>query len=265
MRDRQVARKSCAGNLPDVIQHRMNVDGFFVNGALIPEDFHAVDEIANAIRFLGDEVGERPVFLGRARFQQLRRAPDPRKRIFDFMGQHRRHRGDRAGRAPVRELPLDHGGHAALLHHDQHMILVLGEQRSENIDRSRRLIGGAEIDFVFVDGSPRLPHLVCKGRKRVGECQHRVQCTLFKQRFAYAEKHLGGEVCEDDAIFTVDDEENMRETLDKRFEIKRLGVGGSLFPGLPPAGHRVKQSGLVRRLRRWKSPACIKTCPNARH
>ena len=123
-----MARKSRARDLPDMIQHRVNIDGLFVNRALVPEHLHAVDEIADTVGLLGDEVSERAVFLGGARLQELRRAPNSRKRIFDFVSQHRRHRGNRTGGAPVRELPLDHGGHAALLHHDKNVIQVLGEE-----------------------------------------------------------------------------------------------------------------------------------------
>ncbi len=119
LRDRQMTGKSGARNLPDVVQYRVNIDGLFMNRALISEDLHAVDESADAIGFFGDEVGEGPVFLGRACLQQLRRAPYPRKRIFDFMSQYGRHGGDGTGSAPMRELPLDHGRHAALLHHEQ--------------------------------------------------------------------------------------------------------------------------------------------------
>ena len=75
LRDRQMTRKSCAGNLPDMIQHGVNVDGFLMNRTLIPEDLHAVDEIADAIRFLGDEVSKRAVFLRGSRLQAV--APRP--------------------------------------------------------------------------------------------------------------------------------------------------------------------------------------------
>ena len=93
LRDRQMTRESGAGYLADVIENSVNVDRFFMNGTLIAEDFHAVDEIADAIRFLRDEASERAVFLRCPRLQELRRAPDPRKRIFDFMSQHGGHGG----------------------------------------------------------------------------------------------------------------------------------------------------------------------------
>ena len=104
----------------------------------------------------------------------------------------------------------------------------------------------AEIDFVFVDGAPRQPHLIGKSRERVGVSQHRMQCTFFEQRFAYAEKHLSGKIRKNNAIFAVDDKNDVRETLDQRLEIERPGALGHLFPGLPPGAHRIKQTGFAR-------------------
>ena len=122
------------------------------------------------------------------------------------MGQHRCHGGNRTGGAPVRELPLNHGSHASLLHHHKHMVLIFREQRSKNINRAMWFIRGAKIDFIFVDCAARYPHLIRKGRQRIGKCQHGVQCTFFQQCFAYAEKHLSSKVRKNDAIFAIDDE-----------------------------------------------------------
>ena len=214
-----------------------------MNRALVPEHLHAVDEIADAVRLFGDEVSERPVFLGGARLQELRGASNARKRIFDFVGQHCRHRGNRTGGAAVRKLTLDHGGHAALLHHDKNVIQILGEERGENIDRPIRDFRRSEIDFVFIEGSARDPDLIRERRERIGVRQHRVQCTFFKQRFADAEKYLSGEIRKNNAIVAVDDENDVRKTLNKRLEIKRICASGVPFSYLSPASHRVKQMG----------------------
>ena len=143
----------------------------------------------------------------------------------------------------MRELPLDHCGHAALLHHDKNVIQVLGEEGRENIDRPIRDFRRSEIDFVFVDGSARHSDLVRERSERIGVRQHRVQCTFFKQRFADAEKNLSGEIRKDDAILAVDDENDVRKTLNKRLEIKRICAFGVLFSCLSPASHRVEQIG----------------------
>ena len=94
----------------------------------------------------------------------------------------------------MRELPLDHDGHAALLHHDKNVIQILGQERREDIDRPIRDFRRPEIDLVFVEGSARHPDLIRERRERIGVRQHRVQCTFFKQRFADAEKYLSGEI-----------------------------------------------------------------------
>ena len=99
--------------------------GSLLHRPLVAEHLHAVDEIADAAGFVDDELGERPVFLGGARFEELSRAPDAGKRVLDLMGEHRRHGGDGARGAPVRELPLDHIGHAALLQHEHDEIALL--------------------------------------------------------------------------------------------------------------------------------------------
>ena len=108
-----------------MVEHGVDVHGLLAQRPLVAEDLHAVHEIADAAGFVDDELGQRPVFFGRTRFEQLGRAPDAGQRVFDLMRHHRGHGGDGARGSPVRQLPLDHVSHAALLQHQHHQIALL--------------------------------------------------------------------------------------------------------------------------------------------
>ena len=219
---------------------------FLLNGPLVAEHLHAVDEVADAVRFVGDELRQRPVLFRGADFEELRGAPDARKRVLDFVGEHRRHGRHRARGAAMGELPLDHGGHAALLDHEEDMIAVLGERRGEDIDRAMRLVGKDQIEFVLVNGAARHPHLICEGGKRIGAGEDGMQCPLFKQCLAYIEKDLGGKIRENDAIGAIDNENDVRKALHERLEIERSRSVGQQFPLRSFARtHRVEQSGFI--------------------
>ncbi len=143
----------------------------------------------------------------------------------------------------MRELALDHRRHAALLDHQENVILILVKKRCEDVHRAPRLIGRAKIEFVFVDGAARRPHLVGQRGQRVRVCQHRVQCTFFQQRLADAEKDFGREIRKNDAIAAIGHKQDMGKALHERLEIERLRTLGGLSFGLSPGGHRIEQTG----------------------
>ena len=196
---------------------------------LVAEHLHAVDQIADAVGFVADELGERAV-LGRARsVQKLRRAANAGERVLDFMRQDRRHAGDRARRAPVGELALDHLRHAALLQHDDDMALIFRERRRR---RHRRALAGgirqAEIEGIFVDGGVGLANLRDQRQQRAGEGDEIVDLAAPQPIFADAEEHLGGKVHIDDAITGPQNQDRMRQRVEQ-------DIGGVLVTA-PPNG-----------------------------
>jgi hypothetical protein len=144
-----------------MIEHRMDIDRFARQRALVGEHFHLVDEVADAIGLGADQPGERAVVLRfERRLDQLRRAADARQRVLDLVGQHAGEAGDGAGRAAMGELAIELEGDRALLHQQDHRAGLLAQRRQLQVDDAfpagaRR----ADVHAVFIDRRLALAHL----------------------------------------------------------------------------------------------------------
>ena len=57
-------------------EHVVDVDGLLGERALVAEDLHAVDEIADALGLGADELGQRAVLVGEVLLEELGGAAD---------------------------------------------------------------------------------------------------------------------------------------------------------------------------------------------
>ena len=148
----------------------MDVHRLALQGTLVAEDLHAVDQFADAVGLGADQLGQSAVAIGALAFEQLRRAPDAGERVLDLVREHGGEAGDGARGAAMGELALDHLRHAALLEHDQHASRHLGDRTAVEIDELRRLEAErAEIDAIFVDRGAVSLHLLDESDQRAAE------------------------------------------------------------------------------------------------
>ena len=184
-----------SGDLLHMIEHVVNVDRLARDRPLVAEDLHAVDELADAVDFGADQLRQRAVEVGALVLDQLRSAPDAGERILDFMGKHRGKSRDRARRAAMGELTLDHLRHAPLLQHDQHASRRLWHRAAVKIDELRRIeTVRAEIDAVFVDVGFVALHLLDERDERTAEGDDVGELALAESRGAHLEEIFAGGV-----------------------------------------------------------------------
>ena len=97
-----------------MFEHTVNVDGPAID-RLLAEDFHAVDQVANSIGFVADEVGQFAVGRQHVGFEQLGGAANTGERVLDLVGQDRGHAADAAGGAPIGDLTIQRAGGRGVL------------------------------------------------------------------------------------------------------------------------------------------------------
>ena len=207
-----------------MIQHVVDVHRLALQGPLIAEDLHAVDQLADAVGLGADQLGQSAVGVGALAFQQLRRAPDAGERILDLMREHGGEAGHRACRAAMGELALDHLRHAALLQHDHDAAGHLGDGSAIEIDQLRRIEAErAEIDAVFVDRGAVALHLLDQRDQRAAEGHHVDERATAQNPGAHLKEIFGCCVGVFDGMPLADDEQRMRQSAEQRVGLDRLG------------------------------------------
>ncbi len=85
---------------PHAVEHLVNVHRRLVRHDLFGEGLHPIDQAADAIGLVDDELGQRRVLGRGAGLQKLRRSADTRQRVFDLVRQHaaKAHHGAQARR-----------------------------------------------------------------------------------------------------------------------------------------------------------------------
>ncbi len=169
----------------------MDVDRLALDRPLVAEDFHAVDELHDAIGLVADQPRQRAVVVVDRLLEKLRRAADAGQRIFDLVRQHGGKRDHRTRRAAMGELAIHLVGDGALLQHHHDMVRLLGQRRDVKIDQPvARIARRAEIDFVFVDGRAAPAHLLDQREQRAAERHEVAQQMAPQQRHRDLEKRL---------------------------------------------------------------------------
>ena len=148
-----VTGKARAGDFANAIEHFVNVHRCARQGAGVAEHFHPVDERADAIRFLADQLREFLLLVGRGIFEELRCAANSGQWIFDLMGEHCRHAMKRAYRAAVQQLPVQAMGKAAFLQDHEQDACAAGEWSHRDVDQALAMPRRRQIDVAFADGA----------------------------------------------------------------------------------------------------------------
>src|SRR4029077_8594578 len=82
--DLDVASEAVGGDLLHMVEYVMDVDRLSLQRALVAENLHAVDKLADAVGLRADQLRQRAVAIGAIGLKELRRAPDAGQRILDF-------------------------------------------------------------------------------------------------------------------------------------------------------------------------------------
>ena len=193
-------------------------------GRAVGERLHAVDQGADPVGLVADQPDQRPLVLGDAALQQLRRAADPRERVLDLVRQGRAQPGDRARAAAVRQLPVQPLRHRAGVQHDQVIAALLVERRHVQVDQMRFAAAEQQLDAVVGHAVAALADPADQIEQRAVERQQLGQRPALEHRPADAEQLLGGRVDEHDRERPVDREHGARHRVEDRSRV----AGGSV-------------------------------------
>ena len=119
--DAVVAGEAGLGDAADMLEHLVDVDRAALDRAGVAELLHPLDQGADPVGLVADQLDQRPVLLADGRLQELGGAADAGERVLDLVRQGRGEPGDRAGRAPVRDLLVEPAGDRAGVQHHQHV------------------------------------------------------------------------------------------------------------------------------------------------
>ncbi len=245
--DLDLAGEAGQRNLLHVIEHVVDVDRLPLQGPLVAENLHAVDQFADAVRLGADELGQGAVAVGTLAFEQLRRPPDAGERVLDLVSEHGGETGHRAGGAAMGELALDHLRHAALLEHDQHTPRHLRNRAAIKIDELRRLEAeGAQIDAVFVDRGAVPLHLLHESDEGTAEGDHVGERAAAQNARAHLEEIFRGGVGIFDGKPLADDKKRVGQRTEQRVGLDRLALENA-----PQVGFFGRAAQAVYPLRRW--------------
>ncbi len=128
--------------------------------ARVAEGFHAIDDAADAVSLVADELREVTLARGHRFFEQLRGTANSRQRIFDFMRQHRRHAMQRAHGATMQKLAVDALCETALLKRDEHSAVRLGNRRHDHVRDALAMLGRGEVHVALADARVALARLI---------------------------------------------------------------------------------------------------------
>ena len=184
------------GDLAHAIEHFVDVDRRARNGARVAERLHAIDQGADAIGLVADQLRERLVVLRAGFFEQLRRAANAGERILDLMRQHRRHAVHRANGAAMQELAVDALRQAALLKQDHDGAFRLGERRRDDVCDAFAISRRRQIDVALADRCVALARLRHELKQRTAERHEVGESLAQEQSRAAVEELFGGRIDE---------------------------------------------------------------------
>ena len=124
----------------------------------------------------------------------------------------------------MRQLPLDHLRHAALLQHQEHVARLFRQRSAVDIDELRA--GEArrrDLDAVLVDRRTRGLHLLDEAEQRTAEGDDLRNAAAHQSPSAHRVERLRGGIREYDRLIVGDDEDRMRQRAQQTFAVDDTG------------------------------------------
>ena len=187
-------REARLGHFAHAIEHFVDVDGRAGQRARIAERFHAVDQSADPMGLLADELCELLLVVEESLFQQLRRAANAGERILDLMRENGRHAVQRADGAAMGKLPIQALRKAPLLQRHKHRAVGLGDRRDDHVRHALAVPRCRKVDIVLADRGTALARLGDHLDERAGKGRDVREPLADQQSGAHVEKLLSGRV-----------------------------------------------------------------------
>ena len=116
-----LAGEAGRGDAAHMLEHLMDVDRAALDRRGVAELLHPLDQGADPVGLVADQLDQLLVVLADGRLQELGGAADAGERVLDLVRQGGGEPGHRAGRAPVRDLLVEPARHRAGVQHHQHV------------------------------------------------------------------------------------------------------------------------------------------------
>ena len=176
-------------------------------GGAAAQRLHLVDQLGDAIDFIGDQPGQRAVFFGQLAAQQLRRAANTGQRVLDFMRQH----FGRAQQGVVKPAGIfAHGIGRAGIMQGQHLPARRIDDRGDgNIQPPGAHANDRDVDLPRRDR--RFAVTQPLGEARFGKAQRIQQGTPQQTPQALAEELLGGGIGGGDGLPRFQQQDGQRQ------------------------------------------------------
>ena len=125
----------------------------------VAELLHPLDQGADPVGLVADQLDQRPVVLADRRLQELGGAADAGERVLHLVRQRRGEARHRAGRAPVRDLLVEPARHRAGVQHHEHVLRQLGHRAEMAVDADHLAAGQRQLDAIVGDRGARRLYL----------------------------------------------------------------------------------------------------------
>ncbi len=206
-----------------MVEHLVDVDRLARREGPVVEHFEAVDQGADAVGLVADELGERALVAAERRFQELGRAANARERIFHLVRQHGGHGRDRARGAAMGELAVDFLRDGLQVDRDHGRRRLFRDRRDLEVHGvvadARRL----DRDAIFEHGLAGGEDLVEQAEDRAVGRQVMAEAAAAQLRQAGAEELLGRQIGEQDLAVGPNHDNGVGERVQHRPALDRHG------------------------------------------
>ena len=193
----------------------MDVDGASLHRGRVAELLHAVDQGADAVGLVADQLDQRQIVLAHGRLQQLGGATDAGQGILHLMRQRGGQPRYRPGGTAVRDLLVEPTGHRAGMQHDQHMLREFRDRADMAVHRHRLAARQDQLDAIVRDRGAGGLYLPDESQYRRVRCDELGHAAARQDVPAGAEQLLGGGIGEAEAQSLVDGEHRAGNALEQ--------------------------------------------------
>ena len=217
----------------------MDVDRFPFGRGVVAEGLHAIDEPADTLGLVDDQLGQGLILGRRAGLQQLGGAADPGQRVLDLMGQHTAQADDRAQPGRIGP-PLC--AKAPASHMQGHQNGVVAQRRRGAVSLEGRMSEQGDLDRVFANPDTLVERAGDQGDQRRARRQCPGHPSTRQQPQSLAEQRLGGLVGRGECAVAIDQQRRLRTVVEGcSLQVSgpraTLWIGTTVHAAILSAGH----------------------------
>jgi hypothetical protein len=174
----------------------VDVDGLTRQCARVTEGFHAINQRADAIGFLADELRELFLLIGNHVFEKLGRAANAGERVLDFVGEHCRHPVERPDGPSMKELAIQPMGKAPLLERHEYRPFWPRQRRHSDVREALAMTGRCEVHVALAQRAAALARLGRDLDERTAEGEHVMESLPDQETRTHIEELFGRRIYE---------------------------------------------------------------------